>query len=76
MLAKTMHCAVQVPVLTNATCSSNKTCVFELVEDAFFNLEDSVITRARHTYVTTQPDLLKVPPSPPPLATAPPELPL
>ncbi|CAL5218474.1 g159 [Coccomyxa viridis] len=59
--AYAIHVWGQVPVPTNATCSSNKTCVFELVEDAFFNLEDSVITRARHTFVTTQADLLKVP---------------
>ena len=51
---------MQVPVPSNATCNSNRTCVFELVEDAFFNLEDSVITRARHTFVTTQADLLQV----------------
>ena len=55
-----MHGAVQVPVSTNVTCNSNRTCVFELVEDAFFNLEDSVITRSRHSFVTTEPDLLKV----------------
>ena len=58
--AVTAQRTVQVPVSANVTCSSNRTCVFELVEDAFFNLEDSVITRSRHSFVTTEPDLLKV----------------
>lgn len=51
---------VQVPFATNVTC--NKTCVFDLEDNVFFNLEDSVITRARRSYVATDPDLLKVVP--------------
>lgn len=49
---------MQVPFPTNVTC--NRTCVFELEDNVFFNLEDSVITRGRTSYVTTDPALLQV----------------
>ena len=45
------------PFATNVTC--NRTCVFELEENAFFNLEDSVITRGRSTYIANDPELLQ-----------------
>ena len=45
------------PFPTNVTC--NRTCVFELEENAFFNLEDSVITRGRSTYIANDPELLQ-----------------
>ena len=49
---------MQVPFPTNVTC--NRTCVFELEDNVFFNLEDSVIMRGRTSYVTTDPALLQV----------------
>lgn len=52
--------AAQVPFATNVTC--NRTCVFELEENAFFNLEDSVITRGRSTYIANDPELAQVRP--------------
>ena len=45
------------PFPTNVTC--NRTCVFELEENAFFNLEDSVITRGRSTYIANDPELVQ-----------------
>ena len=34
--------------------------MFELEENAFFNLEDSVITRGRSTYIANDPELAQV----------------
>lgn len=50
--------ALQVPFQNNATC--NRTCVYKVVDNAYFNLEDSYIARARPAYVTTSEDLVKV----------------
>ena len=55
--------AAQVPFATNVTC--NRTCVFELEENAFFNLEDSVLTRGRSTYIANDPELVQARPLPP-----------
>ena len=49
---------VQVPFQNNATC--NRSCVYKLVDNAYFNLEDSYIARARPAYITTDESYAKV----------------
>ncbi len=49
---------MQVPFPSNVTC--NRTCVFDLEDNVFFNLEDSTIIQGRTSYVTTNPALLQV----------------
>lgn len=51
---------MQVPFQNNATC--NRSCVYKLVDNAYFNLEDSYIARARPAYITTDESLAKVRP--------------
>ncbi len=51
---------MQVPFQNNATC--NRTCVYKLVDNAYFNVEDSYIARARPAYVTTDEAYAKVRP--------------
>lgn len=49
---------VQIPFQNNATC--NRTCVYKLVDNDYFNLEDSYIARARPAYIATDPSLAMV----------------
>lgn len=51
-------CMVQMPFQNNATC--NRTCVYKLVDNDYFNLEDSYIARARPAYIATDPSLAMV----------------
>ncbi len=49
---------VQMLFQNNATC--NRTCVYKLMDNDYFNLEDSYIARARPAYVATDPSLAMV----------------
>lgn len=55
---ETVWACLQVPFQSNVTC--NRTCVYRLVDDAYFNLEETYIARARPAYITTDASLVQV----------------
>ncbi|CAL8470071.1 g9613 [Coccomyxa elongata] len=57
--AYAIHTWTRMPFQNNATC--NRTCVYKLVDNDYFNLEDSYIARARPAYIATDPSLAMVP---------------